>query len=655
MIKNSLCCLFSGLCLSAFSQNYYFGNYSVAQGLDQSKVYDILQADDHFIWLGTQSGVSVFDGKEFDNKNESDGLAPNGVRELYKDKKGRIWMGHNGGGISMFYKDQMVQIKHPDLEIVGDVTSFIEDSSGNFWITTHNSGAFQVTGMEKGLEAIQVKQFKGQSLSDWVFGSSLLKDSSLLFITDVGIKKYNPDSNCFETFYIEGLDLYFQFTVLFEDSEKNLWFGTYNGGLYKYDHARQSFNYFDEKNQLVDKWISSVTEDKHGNIWVGTWGGGISCFHKDGLVTNFSMKNGLQDNKIYQIHEDVEGNMLIGTFEHGLSIFKGFHFTHYNENNGLASNQVTHIAQDNSGHYWFGTNNGISVLNMQNNSITHFNKSSHNISNQINFIKKGPDGNMWIGTEEGVFKYYPQFNKFEFDIILNNKLMARYQDVKALEIDKWGQLWVGTLEGLVYYEIDNYRGDRLSQRNGLAGNNITALFIDSKDVLWIGSLDKGVTKFYNPTSTFTPVQTLGEITPVSFTEDPEGNIWIATESKGIIVFDGDTIVRRLTMDDGLLSDMVTALNADNNNIYIGSNRGLNVYSIAENKVYTYTEKGGFVGIETKENASFTDTQGNIWFGTVAGAIKYNPSKKIINKLEPLTHIKSIEVRDQKEPLAMVTS
>src|SRR5690606_30430769 len=99
-----------------------------------------------------------------------------------------------------------------------------------------------------------------------------------------------------------------------------------------------------------------------------------------------------------------------------------------------------------------------------------------------------------------------------------------------------------------------------------------------------------------------------------------------------------------TVNDGLLADLITFVQLDKgNNIWIGTNRGLNKFDQQTKRLYSYTEKNGFVGIEAKNNASFLDDQGHLWFGTVNGVMKYDPEKSRNKNLEPLTHITGLKV------------
>ncbi|MCK4745463.1 MAG: hypothetical protein KAT15_00430, partial [Bacteroidales bacterium] len=88
--------------ITAFGQQLYFDQWSVADGLAQSTVFKIIQDRNDNFWLGTRVGVSRFDGVRFTNFSVADGLADNGVRSICEDRSGNIWFGHSGGGISRY-------------------------------------------------------------------------------------------------------------------------------------------------------------------------------------------------------------------------------------------------------------------------------------------------------------------------------------------------------------------------------------------------------------------------------------------------------------------------------------------------------------------------------------------------------------------------
>ncbi len=623
------------------SQIYYFDNYSVSDGLAQSKVFAIIQDRDDYIWLGTEGGVSRFDGVNFENFTSEEGLALNGVRCIYEDTLGFLWFGHTGGGITRYDGRRFVTAS--DSLFSSDITAIAQDSKGRIWITSAQSGTMNIINPEAENPAnFKYEEYRGGELSDRVFGLFIGKDGSLYFITDIGVQKRGTDTEVFEKFFIKGMG-YFQVTSFLEDSEGNFWFGTYNDGLYKSNRGTEDLDFYNTRNGLAHNFVSTLFEDSHGDVWVGTWGGGITRIG-DGELKTFDRDNGLQDLKIWSVIEDVEGNVLIGTNENGLCIFKGEQFVSFSERNGLVNNQVWAVLQDQTGKFWFGTNGGVSIYNpdrLPGKDFRHLTADLYSIDNQVRFLKEDRQGHIWIGTYgNGTYEYIPSTGKFSYSFRINSYNTQLI--VTAMDIDQENNLWVGTTDGLIFYDIDSRQVQYLSQVDGLAGTDISALFADSKGILWVGSKGRGITTIEGDSIQHLKLDY--DFTPNCFAESSDGRIWVGTEGQGIFAIEDRKLVNRLSRQDGLLANLITLINVDEfNNVFIGTNQGLNKYVTSEDRIYTYMEKNGFVGIETKNNASFRDNEGNLWFGTVGGVVMYNPLMEHSSGIEPLTHITRIRV------------
>ncbi|PCJ26359.1 MAG: hypothetical protein COA97_06145 [Flavobacteriales bacterium] len=621
-----------------FSQTYHFDNYSVKEGLAQSSVYVIQQDAKGSIWLGTASGLSKFDGKTFTNYTTEDGLADGAVRAIHIDSVGTIWLGHVDGGISQ-YKDGNIDVI---FSMSADITSFNQDQEGNLWVSSFKEGAIKITNpYESNKDSINFKQYKGQEgLSDVVFQIYTLQNGNICFITDVGIKQYNFQKDEFKVYRVKDMPIYNQITCMFESSNGDQWYGSYNGGLFHYIKGGSQLKIYDKKRDgIASNWITAIKEDSKGNIWVGTWGGGITRIKGEEVLT-INNSSGLIDNIIRCIIEDREGNMLFGTKENGLLIYKGSQFVSYGVENGLIDKQVWAILSDNKGQDWFGTNEGISVFK-DGSLIKNYTENAGLPYAKIRFIKEDKNGGIWIGTYGGgVMKLNSNGSRFEMNYRINSNMLQPI--INALEVDQSNNLWVGTTDGLVYYEIENQLVARLTQSDGLSGNEISTIYTDSKNIVWVGARGRGLTKIDG--EKIDKIKLDKKFTPTCLVEDAEGFLWIGTEGKGVIVFNGQKIIKEYTSTDGLLSDYISLLNIDDaGNIWIGTNKGLNKYDIKQNRFYSYSEKMGYVGIESKTNATFKDKKGDLWFGTIAGSVKMNAKQAYENTLEPLTQITRFRV------------
>ena len=621
----------------SIAQTYHFDNYSVKEGLAQSSVYSIEQDAEGFVWLGTGSGVSRFDGNEIINYTTEDGLSDGAVRAMYIDTLGVIWFGHTSGGISRYYNGEIETL----FSMSADITSFSSDNEGNLWVSSHGDGVIKITNpYVSNKDSINFEQFKGQEgVSDVVFQVVKINNGNIYFLTDVGVKNYNYQKNSFTFYRVNNMPAYFQITCMYESANEDQWFGTYNGGLYQFEKTSGELNIYDAVDGLASNWVSTISQDSKGNIWVGSWGGGVSRINKEG-ITIINKDKGLKDNHIRYIKEDREGNVLFGTKETGLLVYKGDQFISYGVQNGLINEQVWAILKDEQGQDWFGTNEGVSIF--KNSKLIKSYSDGNGMSYQdVRYIKKDNNNDVWVGTwGGGVMKYNSIGQRFDMNYMINSNMNQPL--ITALDVDQSNNLWVGTTDGLVYYEINNQKVDRLTQSHGLGGNDISAIYSDSKNTVWVGARGKGLTKIDG--ADITKISLNRKITPTAMVEDMEGNIWIGTEGKGVLIFDGKKIVNEYGVSDGLLSDYISLLNIDNNgNVWIGTNKGLNKYDVKQKRFYSYSEKMGYVGIESKQNSTYKDKEGNLWFGTIKGAIKLNIKDEAVNTLEPLTQIAKFSV------------
>jgi ligand-binding sensor domain-containing protein/serine phosphatase RsbU (regulator of sigma subunit) len=634
------------------AQTYFFDNYSTRQEFD-SKVYAIVQDKDHYVWLGTPRGVWKFDGKTFVNFSDNNGLAAGSVRALFTDHRNNLWLGHEGGGITRFNGRSFEKIILPDSVIRSNITSINQDKDDNLWITTESDGALIIKNPFDAAGSLRYEHYlKGESLGDQVFSSLITKDGSLFFITNVGIRKYDKKGNSFGIFLPKGLFTYFSISVMFEDSRGDIWFGAYNGGLSKLDHKDNSIRYYRTSEGLASNWITSIAEDREGNIWAGHWkdasnAGGITKIEPSGKIKIYNTSNGLHDDHIWCIVPDHEGNILIGTTDQGLEIFKGEKFISFSSQDGLVHNQVNAVTESRNGEMWFGTNKGISEYKKEGDKTTfHLYDQNSFISNQISFFKKDRNNNIWIGTsDQGVLMYNTPARRFVSQPRINENLNY-FGSITAMEITRDGALWIGTIGGLVGYNIlnDRYIGT-YTQGSGLAGNEITALFCDSKNNLWIGAgKNKGLTVMQK--GMIRIVKNVKDITPTCMTEDKNGKIWIGTDASGILVMDKDGIVEEYALAEGLLSKHINLLYCDaHNNIYVGTNLGLNKIDQQHHKVLSYTKRVGFTGIETRPNAWFQDSKGYLWLGTANGAIRCNLELLAVeDSAKPVIHINEMYIK-----------
>ena len=640
--------------ITAQSQDYYFDNYGVKEGLGHSKVRCTIQSADGYIWVGTASGLSRFDGNTFKNYNIDDGIAPFTVNALYEDTVGAIWIGHYSGGLSV-YKDNVFEIVSLD-SVSGDITSIIEDDNHKIWISTSGSGVYRIENPYSSEKRIITRIGVKEELGNKILSIAKIESLGLVFITRFGVKYYNDSINKYEFVNkkFHNWPQYFSVITIVQDVNLGIWVGTFNGGLYYYKDINSKPKIYDKRDGLANNWISKIYCAKDASVWVGTFGGGMSYFN-DGEIINFNDKNGLLDLKINSINEDVEGNIIIGTYSKGLLIFKGFAFINYKKFVSDNVLQVYAVSRGEGNDYWIGSNDGLFHIEYNDDgsytTTSYFKDGIDFLSNDIRFVKKDKHGNQWIGTIGGGVIYYDIIkNKIVYPYRLNMTITGAANgiaNVTALEFDKDGHLWVGTLGGLVYYEPEKDQVALLTQGSNLQNNDISAIYCDDNNIIWVGHRGKGLTKIdgdkitpYNIGLNFTPISIFGN----------EESLWVGTEGMGLYEISNSKINQHLSINDGLLSNLITAINSDKNgNLFVGTNMGINIIDSNTSGIKSFQQKEGFIGIEVKPGAIYRDKD-NIWVGTAIGMTKIIPQLLKVNDLPPITKITRLRINLEDRPL-----
>lgn len=650
----------SGYCFK--SQTYHFANYGVKDGLAQSNVSGIVQDSSGFFYIATAGGISRFDGKNFVNYSTEDGLADNNVSAIFKDHNNVLWIGHENGSLSLYNGKTFKEIKSTLLPRDKKIYGFYEDRHNNLWIATESSGAIKITNPSASkYDKYDMKVFSGkEGLSQYVLTITEDKQGNLWFLTDIGIKVLDATTQTFDFFRPAGMPIG-QVTALFADKSGNFLIGTINGSITRYKPDSKIFEtligsdmMLRANNGMGPNIIYTLFEDRKNNIWASVLNVGVLRFHpQTKSMTLFNTSNGLSVNKIKSICDDPEGNIILGTAGEGIEVFSGEKFVSFNKSNGLADNQVWAICKDKNGNFWFGNNEGITIYNPtlgSDKAYKNISVSEGLPSNNVRAIVSDNTGNLWIGTWGGkVIKYDVEHAKLVSIAALNDIVNNL---VSCLMIDKHNRLWIGTLEGIVVYDLNTQSIKTFRTIDGLSENDISCLFEQSNGDIWIGTKQKGVTVYNGNTfKKYNRENGLFYNNISSIAEDSGKNIWIGTEGGGALVFDGKKFTN-YKIKNGLVSDFITLIKKDQHgNMWLGTNKGLNKFAAGSDKPVSYLKSDGFTGLETKPRAVFIDEAQNIWFGTVNGVYKYTPELDLRVTQEPFTRILQLKVNLNDYPIS----
>ncbi len=614
----------SVLAFALSAQRYYFENISLTEDLPSSKVYCVLQDSTGLVWLGTESGLASFDGTNVVAFGPNQGMAPRGVRSLFLDKDKRLWCGHLGGGISISQGRKFQALIFSDSPITSDVTGISQAPDGSVWIATFGMGVLHVKDVPADGNLVAERFADSKGPGDRLSSLVKRKNGDLVFLdASNGLRQLRAGGSAFEPFAEPALADLPGINSFFEDAAGNLWAGTNENGALKIDPKSGKTTTYDIKSGLPDNLVNGFAQDGFGNVWISVWDKGLVQVETTGLRL-FNASAGLHSSKVRSMLRDREGNLLIATHDEGLDIYKGDRFLSFTTEDGLIERHVTSVAEAPDGRLWFGTFDGISVLDPSASGAFSVRPISMKLGagltdNSISSLIVDREGRVYIGTDDGGLLGSVGDGSSIIPIPISGELGNNR--VTALAHASRGGIYVGTLGGVVHFVPGGFTS-KLDKSDGIVGNDVTALFTDPKGRTWIGT-DGGVCLIENSSAKKAVPVDLGTIVvPSCFTQDAAGRIWVGTQDQGIYVVEDKKLVATYDVSTGLLSNNIRSLITDENgHVWIGTSAGLNERAKDGTSFLAYTERSGFTGIEASPDAAITTRAGDIWFGTANGGVK----------------------------------
>lgn len=628
-----LCCLSIG----AQAQLFSFRNYSVEEGMTNSNATCFIQDQRGYIWIGTLGGgVNVFDGQTFHAYTSSEGLVGNEVRSILEDDQGRIWIGTNQG-ISMYDGYEFHTIGSEEGLQGSSVLCLLQDQSGAILAGTDDGGLNRIVPIGEILDIQSFDQSNGLS-NNFIFDIREAPDGRIWLATFYGgIDIVEWTGNGFEVEWLKGnIDIPSELVICLEpDGGDGFWAGSYDHGIFHIEPGEGPKGYVvTEQYELTsfvgDNTVWDILLDNAGDLWIATNSKGLRK-RSGNLILSLTDLNGLPNNQLLSLLQDSEGNLWIGTNGNGISQFRGEHFIHFTEETGFFLDQVYDIERKQDNTLVFGSyGSGVAVQTAPDSlNFEYINTGSGLPGNFVSSITVDTNDDLWIATEKGVAHYDGEY------IEVYSEMTGLLSDVvNVIHADRMGVVWCGSK-----YGVSAMVGDRvlnLTTEEGLIDNTITHILEDSKGTMWFGTYGGLVSYDRMSLRTYDEMEGLTSKRINALGEDPNGNIWIATNGGGLFWLDvdsEDSIFIHPVSHPALSSNSYNALHFLNDTLLVaGFNRGFDLLSVHVDgeiaRAKAYGKSDGFEGLETNWNALHEDGTGRMWFGTPAGATRFDP------KLEP---------------------
>lgn len=632
LITYIFCSLFS----FAIAQQYNFRNYNADDGLPHSQVSSIYQDSKGYLWLTLYGpGVCRFDGRTFTPFGKKEGMQGKLARPVTQDANGNMWFGTLGDGLWKYDGKQFTQLVTKELSKDEKIYSLVNDKQNNLWIGT-DSGVSVYDGKiikhftakdglpEKPVQGLFCDKEGRVWMGVWQDGLYYYQDGKFHSVDDE-----------------EGL-LKSSVMCIYEDTKGTLWFGTFNSVVRAEWKGSELQMQRMEHPALQGLLTYSILDDEKGNIWFATNGNGLVKYNVSSKkFTPVTVKNGLPCNTVLSLVLDKEQNIWVSCWGFGIARYSGERFIHYTAKDGFPGNTVNAIAKGDNGDILLSTTPGITVLH-KDGTVQPYKKEDQD--KLCYWMLRERSGALWLSFDNELIRIENgKQNKF------TAKDGIAAMPAHYLTEDKQGNIWFGSWAGgLTCYngkEFINY-----GAKDGLNSNYIYSMFADSKGDLWVCTWDEGVCRYDgNKFTYFKKEQGLPDNNVVSAAEDSKGNIWFATYGGGITRYDGKSFTS-ISSSDGLSDDACNAIILDDKEqLWVSTNKGLDRIDVpafnASGKIMIrhYGREEGFTALESARNAVYMDDAHHLWFGTKRGLTRFDAGEDRINKLEPRTHISSIQL------------
>lgn len=375
--------------------NYITGNhtyFNLADGLFHTTS---LWKQDNNLYVGTSEGLKIMNLKTneiityADDYLNEKSISSNSILDVFIDKQSNLWIG-TIRGLNVAYKNRGFQGYHIFLDDINNdinVNTICKDASNQLWL--------------------------GYTIGFEVFDKN-----------NTSVKFFNKKEGLLPTSQISEV------FCIYEDSQKNIWIGTYINGLLKYDPETKLFRqYYPGKRDydIPGADVRDIQEDAYGNLWIVIHGKGIYVL-KEGMqhfiaLTKFApnIPEALNQSWAFDIDFDRNNNLWVTSNLGGYYYnFTTKQYVQFNQSEAslhyLSNNYIPTIFIDSRNTKWLAGRNGLNIISDDLSRFKILNQETGLPNNEIQAIIEDNNGKLWASTNNGIVRIVYKHN-FDFEIM----------------------------------------------------------------------------------------------------------------------------------------------------------------------------------------------------------------------------------------------
>ncbi|MBM4175646.1 MAG: hypothetical protein FJ213_05660 [Ignavibacteria bacterium] len=626
MKKKLLTLIFLIFVQTAFGQLYNFHLYNTSNGLVHNSIKSITQNKNGYLWFGTLTGVSKYDGYKFDNISGYDPALSSEILGILQSKSNDIWIAVRNKGLLKISPSSEIKKFNTSNSPIPDKIKVIRLSKDQNVLVLSEDNRFFIVHSDSQivplLNNIRLPEVNFTDILEIDNGYALASEQGLYLV------RYNRVQYKFTS--AEGLKSNKVSRVIY-DNNSNILFAVDQGSIYKI--TNNSLAEVHSSQSQSTSYFTSLLSAYDNAIWIGNDFGVVRIEGEQKDYIGF--QNGLPHNVVTSLYEDREGNIWIGTLN-GVVKLNSLAFRNYPSLFPNTSSAVQKIHKHDK-EIWIFSNEGASVFNLQNKSWRNYSVKFSG-TNRVNDVVSISAAQKLLATDDGVKDFQ---NGRISDATLNRWLPSRI--IKSIAKDFDGKVYVGTDSGLYVFK-DNQIIDRYTIENEMPNNVINKIHVTLKNEILIGT-ESGFVKLYNDNlHVLKSSQGMIGNFVTSITDDGNDKFWIGTKQgvsslkngrftnysprlgsieteavEDIILDKHETVWTAtfnglyrilpknefdiITSREGLLSDAVNNLVYDevNDLVFAGTNAGLTIIELKYLKRKPFTHNITFTSFETNKS------------------------------------------------------
>lgn len=277
---------------SAAQSQYAFRHITTEDGLQNNEVKGLLFDKHGLLWIETQTGWDIYDGKQVKAVEGGTPLPGNARPSAKAIRRG-------------------VRLPLPSVSsscVANAILDVKDDGKGNLWVATDHQGVYIYDKANRQFTNLLHSPSQSTSIAEnHVSCIAISKDGTVaLGHIKKGISIYTPAP--FRLTHFQSAT-WRNVSSVVEDRSGNLWIGTDGYGLF--DVTRR------KRVETEGNIVVSLLEDRQGRIWIGTYKEGLICLQGGKVARRYTKADGLLDDNISR-HSIIllhDGNMVIGSYE----------------------------------------------------------------------------------------------------------------------------------------------------------------------------------------------------------------------------------------------------------------------------------------------------------------------------------------------------